>query len=99
MTTPPTDDELDALIRTRLALIGIDLSVLPLSDPTAPADQTRILTSTRNVLRNSVTVISDYNPDVERYPPVLYPAPLSEWAKEEAARKSLRQRRKELGFG
>ena len=40
---PPTDAELDALILARLALVGIDLEQLPLSDPSAPADQTRVM--------------------------------------------------------
>jgi hypothetical protein len=45
---PPTDAELDVLIRARLQLIGIDLGQLPLSDPSAPADQTRVMSSLRN---------------------------------------------------
>jgi hypothetical protein len=98
-TIPPTDEELDMFIRTRLALIGVDLSVLPVSDQDAPADQARVLSSTRGVLRNSVTVISDYNPDVQTFIPALYPAPFSEWAQEDDDRKSLRQRHKQLGFG
>ena len=40
VTIPPTDAELDAWIRARLALIGIDLGQLPVADPAAPADQT-----------------------------------------------------------
>lgn len=78
-TTPPTDAELNTLVLAYLALIGIDLSVLPLSDPSAPADQTRVLASARSVLRNSVPVISNYLIDVQENLPVLYPAPFSVW--------------------
>lgn len=79
--TPPTDAELDIWIKARLALIGIDLSVLPLADATAPADQTRVLSSVRNVLKTSAPVISGYLADVQENPPALYPAELSEWTK------------------
>jgi hypothetical protein len=83
MATPaPTDDELDAWIVTRLNLIGVDLSVLPVSDAAAPADQTRILSSVRNLLRGSVPAISGFVTDVQENPPVLYPAEFSEWTDE-----------------
>ena len=82
-TTPPTDAELDVFIRTRLALIGIDLSVLPLSDPAAPADQTRVLSSTRSILRGTVPVVSAYVADVQENPPVLYPAGFTAWTTED----------------
>ena len=78
-TVPPTDAELDVLIRARLRLIGIDLDQLPVSDPSAPADQTRVMNSLRNFLRNTPPVISDYSPDVQDHPPVVYPAPFSAW--------------------
>ncbi|MEW6269824.1 MAG: hypothetical protein AB1689_11075 [Thermodesulfobacteriota bacterium] len=83
MATPaPTDDELNAWIIARLNLIGVDLSVLPVSDSSAPADQTRILSSVRNLLRGSVPTISAYVADVQENPPVLYPAELSAWTDE-----------------
>lgn len=78
-TTPPTDAELNTLVLAYLALIGIDLSVLPLNAPSAPADQTRVLASARSVLRNSVPVISNFPIDVQENPPALYPAPFSVW--------------------
>ena len=56
-TSPPTDDELNTWIIARLNLLGIDLSVLPVSDSSAPADQTRILSSVRSILRSSVPTI------------------------------------------
>jgi hypothetical protein len=76
---PPTDAELDVLIRARLALIGIDLTQLPVSDPSAPADQTRVMNSLRNFLRSTPPVISDYSPSVQDHPPVVYPAPFTAW--------------------
>jgi hypothetical protein len=76
---PPTDAELDTLIRARLALIGIDLAQLPLSDPSAPADQTRVMNSLRNFLRTTPPVVSDYSPSVQDHPPVVYPAPFTAW--------------------
>ena len=79
--TPPTDAELDTLIRARLALIGIDLAQLPVSDPSAPADQTRVMSSLRNFLRSTPKVISDYSPSVQDHPPVVYPAPFSAWTR------------------
>jgi hypothetical protein len=97
--TPPTTDELNIYIRARLALIGIDISVLPVSDSNAPADQTRVLSSCRQILTGTVPTISNYLPDVQENPPVLYPAPFTEWASEDGGRKSLRDRRKELGLG
>ncbi len=99
MTEPPTDEELDALILVRLRLIGIDLSVLPADDPDAPADQRRVLSSTRGILRSTVPVISDYLPDVQEHAPAMYPAALTEWTEEDGGRKSLRERRRALGFG
>ena len=78
-TTPPTDAELNTLVLAYLALVGIDLSVLPVDDRNAPADQTRVLSAARSVLRGTVPVISNYLIDVQENPPVLYPAPFSVW--------------------
>lgn len=72
----PTDQELDAYIRTRLALIGIDLSVLPDEDSDAPADRAGVHRSLRNFLRNTVPNLSAYELDPQHWPPVLYPASL-----------------------
>lgn len=80
--TLPTDAELDTFIRARLATIGIDLETLPVSDSAAPADQTRVLTSLRSFIRNSSPQISQYVADVQENPPVLYPAPFSQWTLE-----------------
>lgn len=78
-TIPPTDAELDTWIRARLALIGIDLGQLPVSDSNAPADQTRVLSSIRGFLRGTVPVVSNYLADIQENAPALYPAQLSEW--------------------
>jgi hypothetical protein len=80
---PPTDAELDAMILARLALVGIDLEQLPLSDPSAPADRTRVMSSLRNFLRSTPPAISAYSPSVQDHPPVVYPAPLTAWTDED----------------
>ena len=80
--TPPTDSELNTLILARLALIGIDITTLPLSDTSAPADQTRVLSSLRSFLRSSPATISQYLADVQENPPVLYPAEMTAWTDE-----------------
>jgi hypothetical protein len=79
----PTNEQLNQLILTRLNLIGIDISVLPVSDPSAPADQTRVLAAVRNVLTGTVPVSSGYELDVQKNPPSLYPSPFSQWTAED----------------
>jgi len=81
-TVPPTDAELNALIDARLRLIGVDLGQLPVSDPSAPADQTRVMSSLRSFLRSTPRAISDYSPSVQDHPPVVYPAPFTAWTAE-----------------
>ena len=82
-TVPPSDAELDAHIRARLQLIGIDLNQLPVSDPSAPADQTRVMNSLRNFLRSTPPVISAYSPSEQNHPPVVYAAPFTAWTDDE----------------
>jgi hypothetical protein len=80
----PPDEELNAYILTRLKILGIDLSVLPADDASAPADQKRILDSARRVLQNTVPTVSGYAVQGENVPPILYPAALaSVWEREE----------------
>ncbi len=78
----PTDAELDVHIRARLAVLGVDLSVLPVDDPDAPADQQRVLASVRRLLRESVPAIADWQVDAQTVPPVLYPAQFTAWRDE-----------------
>jgi hypothetical protein len=77
--TLPTDEELNTFILARLATIGIDISTLPVSDSSAPADQTRVLSSLRSFIRNSSPEISQYVADINENPPVEYPAQLTAW--------------------
>lgn len=90
MTTPatptippaPSDAELDTYIRTRYALLGVDISVLPVDDPTAVMDQRRLLSNGRSILRDEVE-IADVPLDPQRHIPVLYPAPFSAWTEQD----------------
>ena len=72
-----SDEELDAYVLTRLKITGIDLSVLPLDNADAPADQRRILSSARRFLRSTPTAILDFEMDVQAVPPVMYPSAAS----------------------
>jgi hypothetical protein len=72
-----TDEELDAYILTRLAAVGVDLSVLPEDDPDAPADRRGILAGARRFLRGTPPAILGWEPDVQRVAPVMYPAALA----------------------
>ena len=75
---PPTDEELDAFIRTRYALLGVDISVLPDSDQDAPMDQERLLANGRSILRQDV-VVADFEIDPQFNLPVPHPAPFTAW--------------------
>ena len=86
---PPTDDELDTLIRARLALLGIDLDQLPpgtAADPEtgAPGRETA-LASLRSFLRTTVLPLSSYRFDADPVlaqqtaPPLLYPSITHAW--------------------
>lgn len=74
----PSDEELDAYIRTRYALLGIDISVLPESDEDAPMDQERLLANGRSILRQDV-VAADFEIDPQFNLPVAHPAPFTAW--------------------
>ena len=82
--TPPTspgDEELNAYILTRYALVGIDISVLPESDPDAPMDQARLLDNARSILRQEV-IAADFRVDPQFNLPVAHPAPFAAWTGE-----------------
>ena len=80
---PPTDEELNAYILTRYALLGIDISVLPESDEDAPMDQERLLQNARSILRQDVTA-ADFDIDPQFHLPVPHPAPFTAWTEEES---------------
>ncbi|MGB1657688.1 MAG: hypothetical protein ACPHQP_04320 [Longimicrobiales bacterium] len=77
----PTDEELDVYIRTRYALLGVDISVLPESDPDAPMDQERLLANGRSILRQDI-VAADFEIDPQFNLPVPHPAPFIAWTDE-----------------
>jgi hypothetical protein len=79
----PSDEELDRYIRTRYALLGIDISVLPADDEDAPMDQSRLLANARSILRQEV-VAADFVIDPQFHLPVAHPAPFAAWTEEEA---------------
>lgn len=66
MATPPTDAELDTMIRARLASIGIDLSQLPegsIPDPTTGSPgQVTVLASLRRFVRGSIATVAGWQP-------------------------------------
>lgn len=77
----PTDEELNAYIRTRYTLLGVDISVLPESDPDAPMDQERLLANGRSILRQDV-IAADFEIDLQFNLPVTHPAPFVAWIEE-----------------
>lgn len=88
--TPPTDAELDVMIRARLASLGIDLDQLPpgtASDPaTGAPGRDSVLASLRSFVRGSVTTLAAYQlaPDAalsQQPAPMLYPSISTEWRK------------------
>jgi hypothetical protein len=78
---PPTDAELDVYIKTRYALLGIDISVLPADDAKAPMDQKRLLANGRDILRQEV-VAADFVIDPQFHLPMPYVAQFAAWAEE-----------------
>ena len=78
----PTDEELNAYILTRYALLGIDISVLPRADSEAPMDQERLLANGRSILRQDV-VAADFEIDPQFNLPVPHPAPFVAWTEED----------------
>jgi hypothetical protein len=77
----PTDAELDVYIKTRYALLGIDISVLPVSDEDAPMDQTRLLSNGRSILRQEVEA-ADFKIDPQFQVPMPFPAQFRAWTEE-----------------
>ncbi|MEE2668659.1 MAG: hypothetical protein VYD78_01515 [Gemmatimonadota bacterium] len=77
----PNDDELNAYIQTRYALLGIDISVLPEVDPEAPMDQERLLANARLILRQDAEVAA-FQIDPQFNLPMPFPAPFTAWTQE-----------------
>ena len=77
----PSDEDLNVYIRTRYQLLGVDISVLPDSDPDAPMDQERLLENGRSILRQEV-VAADFDIDPQFNLPVPHPAPFVAWTEE-----------------
>ena len=78
---PPTDAELDTYIRTRYALLGIDISVLPVDDPKAVMDQKRLLANGRDILRQEV-VAANFAIDPQFHLPMQFVAQFAAWTEE-----------------
>lgn len=86
---PPTEEQLDALIRTRLELIGVDLSDLPATGPdpvSGSPSQADALEHLRSILTTTVPTISGWQPlpsdpalGQQVAPPALYPAQYTAW--------------------
>jgi hypothetical protein len=83
-STPPSpsDEELNRYIRTRYALLGIDISVLPESDGDAPMDQERLLANGRSILRQDVEA-ANFPIDPQFNLPQAFPAPFTAWTEED----------------
>jgi hypothetical protein len=93
--TPPTNDELRALVSAQLRQYGVDISVLPEGGPGLPSSdpttgvptQYALISSCVSLITGSVTFIAGYKVDagyrqgVQEHPPALYPAPFSEWTR------------------
>jgi hypothetical protein len=80
--TPPTDAELDVMIRARLAAIGIDLDQLPpgtTPDPvTGTPGRDSVLASLRSFMRGTVNTLAGYEAGPEQAP-MLYPSISTAW--------------------
>jgi hypothetical protein len=87
----PTDDELDTMIRARLAVLGIDLDQLPPgteADPeTGTPGRDTALASLRSFMRTTVLPLSGYrfgaDPALAQQvaPPALYPSIQTAWTR------------------
>jgi alpha-beta hydrolase superfamily lysophospholipase len=78
MATPtqPTDAELDDYIRFTLAMLGIDLSVLPPDDPDAAVDQADVLSACRSRIRQNLEVLEL---DPQYHLAAYYASPQNAW--------------------
>ena len=81
---PPSDADLDVYIRTRYALLGIDISVLPVKDEAAPMDQARLLENGREILRKDAEA-ADVVIDGQFHVPMPFVPQFRAWRGEEDA--------------
>jgi len=88
---PPTDDELNTMIRARLALLGIDLDQLPpgtAADPeTGAPGREAALANLRSFVRTTVLPLAAYRFDAnprlaqQAAAPSLYPSITEAWTR------------------
>lgn len=88
---PPTDDELNTMIRARLALLGIDLDQLPpgtAADPeTGAPGREAALANLRSFMRTTVVPLAAYRFDPDPAlaqqvaAPTLYPSITEAWTR------------------
>lgn len=80
MATPtsPTDAELDEYILFTLGMLGIDISVLPASDPSALVDQGDVLSACRDRIRQNLQVL-EFPLDPQYHLATYYASPQREW--------------------
>lgn len=85
---PPTQEELDAFVRTRLALAGFDLTLLPDQEDAETGVPTRaqVLENLRSFVASVPGAISAWTPSAEspayaqqEAPPLLYPSIAEAW--------------------
>lgn len=79
-TTPPTEAEMEAIARSTFALLGIDISVLPADDPSAPMDQARVIGASIDILRKE-PLLAAYEVDGQADATALYPTPFDYWTR------------------
>ena len=78
--TTPTDAELDAYILFTFGMLGIDISVLPLDDSSAPADQAGVLEACRDRIRDNLEVL-EFELDPQYHLATYSASPQAEWTK------------------
>ncbi|MFF4832879.1 hypothetical protein [Streptomyces sp. NPDC001315] len=88
VTEPPTQDQLDTYVRTRLALAGFDLSLLPeQADPaTGVPTRAQVIASLRSFVASTPGAIAGWTPPADSpasaqqaSPPLLYPSITEAW--------------------
>jgi hypothetical protein len=91
LLSEPTTEQLDAYVRTRLALAGFDLSLLPEVFDAATGVPTRdqVLANLRSFVASTPGAISGWAPPAEGpayAPPLIYPSITEAWTGKADAR-------------